>query len=92
MTSDVEAPEGEAPYVESDDGPPLAPAPRRWRDLAMLLPAFGTLLWMPPVVGLTASGGAIWGVPAIVVYLFGVWALLIALAALVAVRLGRGRG
>jgi len=74
-------------------GDPGAPssgtAPRRWRDLAILLPVFGALLLLPPIVALTAPAGLVWGIPAIVIYLFGVWAVLIALAARVAVGLGR---
>ncbi|MQX36510.1 hypothetical protein [Roseospira navarrensis] len=67
-------------------GPP-GTAPRRWRDLAILLPVFGTLLLMPPIVALTVPGGMLWGIPAIVLYLFGVWALLIVTAALTAAAL-----
>jgi hypothetical protein len=58
------------------------------RDAAALLPALAALLWMPPVVTLFTGAHTLWGVPLIVVYLFGVWLTLIVAAALLARRLG----
>jgi hypothetical protein len=56
--------------------------PRRWRDLAVLLPVVGFTLLSPPVIGLFVSDARPFGVPGIVVYVFAVWAALIAAAAL----------
>jgi len=58
---------------------------RRRRDAAVVLPILGTALVMPPLVGLSVGGGAVAGVPAVVLYLFGVWAgLILAIAWLTA--------
>ncbi|WP_299442080.1 hypothetical protein [uncultured Rhodospira sp.] len=72
---------------ERTESPWAAGTPRRWRDLAMILPAFGLVLFMPPVIGLFVSEYALFGVPSIVVYVFGAWAALIAVAALINRRL-----
>ncbi|MCC6870363.1 MAG: hypothetical protein IT522_16215 [Burkholderiales bacterium] len=63
------------------------PASARLRDAAVLLPAIGTFLFLPPAITLFVGGGTIAGVPLIVVYLFGLWLALIAGAALIARRL-----
>jgi len=65
------------------------PGPPRLRDAAALLPVLGTFLLMPPVISLFTGQRALAGVPLIVVYLFGVWLLLIVAAALMARRLAR---
>ena len=59
------------------------------RDAAVALPLFGVLLLMPPVISLFAAPADPFGIPLIVLYLFGTWAGLIACAALLARRLGR---
>ncbi|MBB4285078.1 hypothetical protein [Roseospira goensis] len=67
-----------------DAGVPAAAedAPRRrWRDLAILVPVFGTFALMPPLIAIPLGWGALGGVPAIVLYVFGVWAALILVAA-----------
>jgi hypothetical protein len=46
-----------------------------------MLPVFGLMLFMPPLIGLAVGPGTIAGVPTILVYVFGVWAALIAVAA-----------
>lgn len=56
----------------------------RARDAAMLLPALGLFLLMPPVIGLFALPLRVAGVPLIVLYLFGVWFALVLGAALMA--------
>ncbi len=63
------------------------PAPARLRDAAVLLPAIGTFLFLPPAITLFSGGGTLAGVPLIVIYLFGVWLALIAGAAFLARRL-----
>lgn len=55
---------------------------RRWRDAARLLPVLGLALWLVPLLwpaGETRNG-------AILVYIFAVWAGLIAAAAIIAPR------
>ena len=79
--------------------PPLTPeeaeadaagfAAARARDAALILPAFGALLFLPPLVGVFATDARILGVPLIVVWLFAAWGLLIFLAWRLARRLGR---
>lgn len=59
-------------------------------DAAVALPLFGLFLLMPPVISLFAAPASLFGVPLIVLYLFGVWAILIACAALLTRHLGRG--
>ncbi|MCO5100510.1 MAG: hypothetical protein M9885_06390 [Burkholderiaceae bacterium] len=53
----------------------------------MLLPLLGLFAWMPPVIGLFSSGGQVFGVPAIVAWLFGTWLALIAAALALSRRL-----
>lgn len=62
-------------------------ASRRAHSAAVLLPLFGVFLLLPPFVTLFATSARPFGVPLIVLYLFGVWALLVAGAALLARRL-----
>lgn len=66
------------------DGP--TPAPRTV-SAAVLVPLLGLLLWMPPLLGLFAAPWRPFGVPLVVVYLFGVWLALIAAAWALAQRL-----
>jgi len=68
-------------------------APRRARDLALIVPALGTLALMPPLIGLFARPETgVFGIPLIVVYLFGLWLALILGALFVASRLERAVG
>ena len=63
-------------------------AESRARDLALIVPASGTIALMPPLIGLFARPDAgVFGIPLIVVYLFGLWLALIVMAMLVASRL-----
>ena len=57
---------------------------------AAALPFLGLFLLMPPVITLFAKGAGVGGLPLIVIYLFGVWAALIACTALLALRLRPG--
>lgn len=59
----------------------------RLRDAAVLLPAIGVFLLMPPAINLFTGTRLVAGVPLIVAYLFGVWLALIACAGLLARRL-----
>lgn len=59
------------------------------RDAAAALPLFGLLLLMPPVISLLARPQYPFGVPLVVLYLFGVWICLIACTFLLARRLRR---
>jgi hypothetical protein len=40
---------------------------------ALFLTVFGALLFLPPLVGLFAGGGPLFGTPGEIVYLFAVW-------------------
>jgi uncharacterized RDD family membrane protein YckC len=59
------------------------------RDLAGVLPYAAILLLMPPIILIFTAPVQIAGIPLIVVYLFGVWALIVAGAFVVAERLRR---
>lgn len=58
---------------------------RRWRDAAMVAPFVGTIALCPPFVWIASGPGA--GLQSIL-YVFGVWALLILGTALLMRRLG----
>lgn len=59
-------------------GPPNRPAgDTRRRDAAFVLPAFGTLLLLPPFLNLFNRGLLLFGIPLEALYLFGVWLALI---------------
>lgn len=60
---------------------------RKARDRALVLPLVGALLLTPPVAGIFEIEAKIGGVPFLLVYLFAVWAALIAGAAALARRL-----
>ncbi len=60
---------------------------RKARDRALILPLVGLILIMPPVAAIFQLDARIGGVPFLLVYLFAVWAALIAGAAGLARRL-----
>lgn len=60
---------------------------RKARDRALVLPLIGALLVTPPLAGIFEIEAKIGGVPFLLVYLFAVWAALIAGAAALARRL-----
>lgn len=63
---------------------------RRAQDLAVIVPILGVVLMLPPVVGLFAQPDrSIFGLPLIVVYLFGLWFALILMAYSLARHLNR---
>lgn len=51
--------------------------PRRYRLLAFFLPVAGLFLIMPPFVFVFDHPGTVLGIPVIIAFLFGVWALMI---------------
>lgn len=57
------------------------------RDAAAILPFVCVVLLFPPLVYIFAVPVKLAGVPLVVVYLFGVWAIIIAIAFLVSRRL-----
>lgn len=83
-----------APEPRLPDGPgadPLAElgeeaaadgtARRRRQDFAVLLPVFGMVMFLPPVIHVFRDGEVqVLGLPLIVAWLFGAWLLLILLA------------
>lgn len=58
-----------------------ASAVRKARDIAIVIPVVCTFLIMPPLVHIASDAGSIFGIPAIVVYLFGIWMVAVALTA-----------
>jgi len=62
---------------------------RRLNDMAIIAPLLGFVLLAPPVIGLFATKGTIFGAPVILVYLFTVWFGLILIAAILSRRLAR---
>lgn len=59
----------------------------RRRDLAKLLPVAGIVFLMSPLIDIAGRAGMAFGIPASVLYVFGVWAILILGAALLSGRL-----
>ncbi|MGE0418574.1 MAG: hypothetical protein AB7O80_17370 [Acetobacteraceae bacterium] len=51
--------------------------PQRLRDQAIVLPIATLILLTPPLLRVFGQGGSIGGLPALLVYLFGVWAAAI---------------
>jgi hypothetical protein len=67
-------------------------AKRKARDIAGVAPVLFAILIMPPFVHLTAGAPPLAGIPAIVVYLFGIWIAVIVLTAWNVRRLARAEG
>lgn len=57
---------------------------RKVRDRSIVLVLVGTVLLLPPVAGISLTDGSIGGIPAPLLYVFAVWAGLIAGAAALA--------
>lgn len=68
-----------------------SPVPARLRDAAVVVPVSGLLLLMPPILQLFAVPVTVLGIPLVVLFLFGVWAVLVLLTWWFARRLA-GRG
>lgn len=62
-------------------GAETATAIRKSRDIAMIIPVVFTLLIMKPMIHLFGPEPGLAGIPAIVVYLFGLWTLAVVLTA-----------
>ncbi len=58
------------------------PSPGRHRDRMIGLFLLAAALFNPPLLGLFGVEGRVLGVPALYVWVFGLWAAVIALAAL----------
>jgi hypothetical protein len=61
---------------------------RKARDRAAILTLLGAVLFLPPVASVFRVEASLAGIPLLVVCIFGVWAALIAGAAVLAPRLG----
>ncbi len=59
---------------------------RAAHDAAKILPVAAAILLLPPFILIFAAPGTIAGVPLIVVYVFGIWAVIVLAAWLVARR------
>jgi hypothetical protein len=59
---------------------------RNVRDAAAILPVAAIFLLLPPVILIFSAPLLIAGIPLIVLYVYGVWACLILVALLVALR------
>ena len=68
-------------------GAATATAIRKSRDIAMIIPVVFTLLIMKPMIHLFGPEPGLAGIPAIVVYVFGLWTLAVVLTAWNARRL-----
>jgi len=62
------------------------PAPRML-DAAVVVPLAALLLFMPPFISLFAVPASVFGIPLVVLYMFGVWAALVLLTWWLARRL-----
>ena len=59
----------------------LRPARSRRHDAALLLPVAGAIALLPPLIGFFGRPGTILELPMVVLYVFGLWIVLIAVAA-----------
>ena len=59
---------------------------RNIRDAAAILPVAAIFLLLPPVILVFSAPVLIIGIPLIVLYIYGVWACLVLVALLVALR------
>jgi len=57
------------------------------QDAAVVVPLAALLLFMPPFISLFAAPVSVFGIPLVVLYMFGVWAALILLTRWLARRL-----
>lgn len=60
---------------------------RRYRELAVVLPLGGVVLFMPPYLRIFSRADFLFGIPVMHLYIFGAWLLGILLTALLARRL-----
>lgn len=59
------------------------------RDAATALPVVAVFLLLPPVILVFAAPALVFGIPLIVIYVYGVWAAVVLAALLIARRLER---
>lgn len=67
----------------------FAAGSRGARDAATMLPFIAIVLFFPPIILIFARPATLFGLPLIVVYIFAVWAIVIAAASLLSRQLGR---
>ena len=85
---DLVAPAAEMPVQATEPE-----VPPKLRDAALILPLLGAFLLLPPLPLVFMSPARLAGIPLIVLYIFGVWLVLILTALWLARRLqGRERG
>jgi predicted Kef-type K+ transport protein len=65
---------------------------RRIRDAASVLPFLAVVLLAPPIILIFSAPLRLGGVPLIVLYLFGVWAVVIVAALMLSRRLAAAAG
>ena len=63
--------------------------PQKIRELAFIAPLVGALFLMPPVIWLFSKDVRVFGMPIIMLYVFGVWVALIVIALLLAKKLSK---
>ena len=64
----------------------------RFGERLVALALFGALLLNYPLLSLVAGGGSVFGLPELYVYLFAVWAGIIAITAWLVGRAGQAHG
>ena len=67
--------------------PPRGQDPQKPRDAALVTPIIGAAVLLPPIATVFEIGGTVFGVPFVVVHVFGVWAALILAAFLLSRKL-----
>jgi len=60
---------------------------RRLNDMAIIAPLVGFVLLAPPIIGLFATEGTLFGAPVILIYLFVIWFGLILAAGILSRKL-----
>lgn len=65
------------------------PSSRRYRELAVLLPVAGLVLFMPPYLLILSRPEELFGIPVLQIYIFAVWLGGIAVTAALSRRLVR---
>lgn len=63
------------------------PGGRRLENAALVLPIFGALMIVPPLLGVFNTPILVAGVPLVAIYLFSVWIALIAITAVLSRRM-----
>lgn len=66
-----------------------SPPKKRLRDIALLVPIGGLLLFLPPYVQIFDHPSTLFGIPLLHVYIFSAWAIGIAITAVIARHIAR---